>query len=85
MIIYKVRERYRKKRQDTKERVANRRPPRPQDIITGDEVLSDSYDIKEVDGVVYEADGAMITVKKGVDVGTYTFSLALSLLTKVTR
>ncbi|KAL2124067.1 hypothetical protein VTJ04DRAFT_432 [Mycothermus thermophilus] len=38
------------------------------DIITGDEVLSDSYDIKEVDGVVYEADGAMITVKKGVDV-----------------
>ncbi|KAK4138293.1 translationally controlled tumor-associated [Trichocladium antarcticum] len=31
------------------------------DIISGDEIISDSYDLKEVDGVVYEADCAMIT------------------------
>ncbi|KAH6624406.1 translationally-controlled tumor protein [Chaetomium sp. MPI-SDFR-AT-0129] len=31
------------------------------DIITGDEIISDSYDLKEVDGVVYEVDCAMIT------------------------
>ncbi|KAK4230789.1 Mss4-like protein [Podospora fimiseda] len=31
------------------------------DIISGDELLSDSYDLKEVDGVAYEADCAMIT------------------------
>ncbi|KAG5665656.1 hypothetical protein KAF25_009781 [Fusarium avenaceum] len=30
------------------------------DILTGDELLSDSYDLKEVDGIVYEADCAMI-------------------------
>ena len=30
------------------------------DFLTGDEVLSDSYDLKEVGGVVYEADCAMI-------------------------
>lgn len=33
----------------------------PQDIITGDEIISDSYDLKEIDGIVYEADCAMIT------------------------
>ncbi|EDN97668.1 hypothetical protein SS1G_12522 [Sclerotinia sclerotiorum 1980 UF-70] len=32
------------------------------DIITGDEIISDSYDLKEVDGVVYEVDCSMITV-----------------------
>lgn len=31
------------------------------DVITDDEIISDSYDLKEVDGVVYEADCAMIT------------------------
>jgi len=31
------------------------------DILTGDEMISDSYDLKEVDGIVYEADCAMIT------------------------
>ncbi|KAK3682664.1 Mss4-like protein [Podospora appendiculata] len=31
------------------------------DVITGDELLSDSYDLTEVDGVAYEADCAMIT------------------------
>jgi len=30
------------------------------DILTGDELLSDSFDMKEVDGVVYEADCPMI-------------------------
>ncbi|KUJ12711.1 translationally controlled tumor protein [Mollisia scopiformis] len=32
------------------------------DILTGDEVMSDSYDIKEVDGAVYEVDCSMITL-----------------------
>jgi len=31
------------------------------DVITGDELMSDSYDLKEVDDVVYEIDCAMIT------------------------
>ena len=35
---------------------------KPQDIITGDELISDSYDLKEVDGVVYEADCKKITI-----------------------
>ena len=33
-----------------------------QDIITGDEIVSDSYDIKEVDGAVYEVDCKKISV-----------------------
>lgn len=40
------------------------------DIITDDEMISDSYDLKEVDGVVYEADCTMIE-EGGVDVGTF--------------
>ncbi|KAK4241688.1 putative translationally-controlled tumor protein [Achaetomium macrosporum] len=40
------------------------------DIISGDEIISDSYDLKEVDGVVYEADCAMITEGAvNVDIG----------------
>lgn len=39
-----------------------------QDIIADDEMISDVYDLKEVDGVVYEADCSMITIKKGADV-----------------
>ncbi|KAH8894935.1 translationally controlled tumor-associated [Thozetella sp. PMI_491] len=31
------------------------------DVITDDEIISDSYDLKEIDGIVYEADCAMIT------------------------
>ncbi|KAK2003608.1 translationally controlled tumor-associated [Colletotrichum falcatum] len=31
------------------------------DIITEDEIISDSYDLKDVDGIVFEADCAMIT------------------------
>merc|ERR1712000_704095 len=32
------------------------------DLLTGDEIISDSYDLKEVDGAVYEVDCAMITL-----------------------
>ncbi|KEZ45394.1 hypothetical protein SAPIO_CDS1681 [Scedosporium apiospermum] len=39
------------------------------DIISGDEILSDSYDLKEVGGIVYEADCAMIT-EEAVNVDT---------------
>lgn len=42
-----------------------------QDILTGDEIISDSYDLKEVDGTVYEVDCAMITLG-AVEVSTYT-------------
>lgn len=31
-------------------------------------MISDAYNLKEVDGVFYEADCAMITIKKGADV-----------------
>lgn len=40
------------------------------DIITEDEMISDSYDLKEIDNVVYEADCAMIE-EGGVDVGMF--------------
>jgi hypothetical protein len=33
-----------------------------QDLITDDEIISDSYNLKEVDGVVYEADCALIKI-----------------------
>ncbi|KAF2222550.1 microtubule/calcium-binding protein [Elsinoe ampelina] len=40
------------------------------DLITGDEVLSDSYDLKEIDGVVYEADCKKIAVGgENIDIG----------------
>ncbi|PHH61137.1 hypothetical protein CDD81_754 [Ophiocordyceps australis] len=39
------------------------------DILTGDEVISDSYNLKEIDGIVYEADCAMIT-EEAVSVDT---------------
>ncbi|KAH9827409.1 RNA-directed RNA polymerase [Teratosphaeria destructans] len=32
------------------------------DVITGDELISDSYDLKEIDGVIYEADCKKISV-----------------------
>ncbi|KAF2431581.1 microtubule/calcium-binding protein [Tothia fuscella] len=40
------------------------------DILTDDEIISDSYDLKEVDGAVYEADGRKITVgNDNIDIG----------------
>ncbi|ODV95874.1 hypothetical protein PACTADRAFT_40876 [Pachysolen tannophilus NRRL Y-2460] len=40
------------------------------DVISGDELLSDAYDIKEVDGAILEADCAMVQVGNGdVDIG----------------
>lgn len=41
-----------------------------QDIISGDEIISDSYDMTEVDGIVYEIDCAMI-VEGAVSVSEY--------------
>lgn len=38
------------------------------DIFSGDELLSDAYDIKLVDDVVYEADCQMVQVSAGGDV-----------------
>lgn len=41
------------------------------DIITEDEMISDSYDLKEVaDGIAFEADCAMIE-EGGVEVGMF--------------
>ncbi|KAK4993756.1 hypothetical protein LTR66_005922 [Elasticomyces elasticus] len=40
------------------------------DITNGDEIISDVYNLKEIDGVVYEADCRQITIKEGdVDIG----------------
>ena len=33
-----------------------------QDLITGDEIISDSYNLIEIDGVAYEADCRKITI-----------------------
>ncbi|OCK74508.1 microtubule/calcium-binding protein [Lepidopterella palustris CBS 459.81] len=40
------------------------------DIITGDEIISDSYNLKLVDGVAYEADCTRITIgNDNIDIG----------------
>ncbi|CAK7894231.1 translationally-controlled tumor protein homolog [[Candida] anglica] len=40
------------------------------DILSGDELLSDAYDVKTVDNVIYEADCHMVTVGgDDVDIG----------------
>merc|ERR1711977_216002 len=40
------------------------------DALVGDELISDAYDLTEVEDVVYEADAQMITIKEGaVDIG----------------
>ncbi|PCH41026.1 translationally controlled tumor-associated [Wolfiporia cocos MD-104 SS10] len=38
------------------------------DVLSGDEMFSDAFPIKEVDGIVYEVDCSLITVKAGADV-----------------
>ncbi|KAG1755645.1 translationally-controlled tumor protein [Suillus lakei] len=41
-----------------------------EDIISGDEMVSDAFPMKEVDGVAYEVDCQMIILKEGnVDIG----------------
>ncbi|KAI0796375.1 translationally-controlled tumor protein [Irpex lacteus] len=41
-----------------------------EDVISGDEMFSDAFPIKEVDGVAFEVDCAMVTIKDGdVDIG----------------
>lgn len=50
------------------------------DIITGDEMISDSYDLKLVDGIVYEADCAMIE-EGAVSIGTFLIRSTHWLLT----
>lgn len=39
-----------------------------QDILSDDEICSDAYPLKEVDGIVYEVDCQTITVKPGADI-----------------
>ncbi|KAF2259343.1 microtubule/calcium-binding protein [Lojkania enalia] len=40
------------------------------DMITDDEIISDSYNLKEIDGVVYEADCKKITIgADNIDIG----------------
>jgi hypothetical protein len=57
---------------------------RPQDIITGDEILSDSYDVKEIDGIAYEADCSRITVGVGEISGSQSTKLPLEYRTNLT-
>ncbi|WBW74753.1 translationally controlled tumor protein-like protein Tma19/Tpt1 [Schizosaccharomyces osmophilus] len=38
------------------------------DVISGDELVSDAYGLKEVDDIVYEADCQMVTIKQGGDI-----------------
>lgn len=38
------------------------------DLFSGDELLSDAYDVKLVDNVVYEADCDLVQVRPGADV-----------------
>ncbi|OCK95853.1 translationally controlled tumor-associated [Cenococcum geophilum 1.58] len=40
------------------------------DLITGDEIISDSYNLKEIDGVAYEADCKKITIgNENINIG----------------
>nr|VWO97764.1 G-protein beta subunit 1 [Ganoderma boninense] len=47
------------------------------DIISGDEMFSDAFPIKEIDDIVFEVDCQLITVKAGadIDIGKYYPSL----------
>ncbi|KAJ1921958.1 hypothetical protein H4219_000305 [Mycoemilia scoparia] len=38
------------------------------DIISGDELFSDAYPLKEINDIVYEVDCKLVQVKEGVDV-----------------
>jgi len=39
-----------------------------EDVLSGDELFSDAFPVKEVDNIVYEVDCQMIVVKAGADV-----------------
>ncbi|KDR83697.1 hypothetical protein GALMADRAFT_236035 [Galerina marginata CBS 339.88] len=39
-----------------------------EDILTGDELFSDAFPLKEIEGIVYEVECQMITVKPGADI-----------------
>ena len=39
-----------------------------QDVITDDEIVSDTWELKEVDGVVYEIDAKKVSVGGNVEV-----------------
>jgi hypothetical protein len=39
-----------------------------EDILSGDEMFSDAFPMKEVDDIVYEVDCSLVTVKLGADV-----------------
>jgi len=40
------------------------------DVISNDEIISDAFDIKEINDTIYEVDCKMITIKEGdVDIG----------------
>jgi len=39
-----------------------------EDILSGDELFSDAFPVKEVDNIVYEVDCQMIVVKAGADI-----------------
>jgi hypothetical protein len=47
-------------------------------------MISDVYNLKEVDDVLYEADCQMITIKKGADVGGSPFSPSPPILPSLT-
>ncbi|EGF81151.1 hypothetical protein BATDEDRAFT_19187 [Batrachochytrium dendrobatidis JAM81] len=38
------------------------------DVISGDEMVSDAFDMKEVDDIAYEIDAKMLTIKEGADI-----------------
>lgn len=38
------------------------------DAISGDEMFSDAFPIKEIDDIAYEVNCKMVNVKEGVDV-----------------
>lgn len=39
-----------------------------QDIISGDEIVSDAFKITEIDDIAFEVDCQMVTIKEGADV-----------------
>ncbi|KAG9288281.1 hypothetical protein G9A89_021312 [Geosiphon pyriformis] len=38
------------------------------DVVNGEELISDAYNMREVDDIVYEVEGKLITIKAGADI-----------------